>query len=347
MKTAVILPACDEATIIGETVRRVLSLFSPNQVFVIADHCQDGTAGVARKAGARVYERHDGLPGKGAAVAWLLKAAAEDLAGTEAAIVLDADSRFDVSLRLLVEALVRDADAAQAFVYPLAESSTSVTTQLAAYSEWLSQALDDRLRQRLGWSVPLRGTGMAFRLRVLNELAPLLRTRVEDLELTLLLASRRYYIAFVPEAIVVDPKPRVPEFLARQRARWLQGYREVWKIHGRLILRSLVRGGPDTWWLFSSMLLRPRTFVIVVKLGAFGILWVLSAHPVAHLLGIFLGLSLLVNALYYLLGLAIIPRSWRRPTARALLAAPAYLFVWTLALLLSIRSRLPWLRARD
>ncbi len=347
MKTTVIIPASDEEAIIAETVGRVRALRSPlGQVYVIADRCQDATAEAARNAGARVFERRGGLPGKGPALAWFLTVAADDLANTEAAVILDADSRPDDSLAVLIRALQEGADAAQAFVYPVLEKAAP-TVQLAAYSEWLSQAMDDRLRRRLGWPVPLRGTGMAVRLPLLREIGPFLRTRVEDVELTLLLALRGARIVFVPEAVVRDPKPRGLESLARQRARWLKGSWEIWRIYGRAVLRLLATGGPGTWWLLSAVLLKPKAFVIAAKVGAFVVLWGLSARRLFHVLWIVIGLSLLANVLYYLVGLAFVPRSWRSPTVRALLYTPSYLIIWVRALIWSLTSRLSWLRARD
>src|SRR5437868_11923578 len=157
LRSVIVIPAHDEAGTIGESVRWALQAASPaDRVCVIADHCADDTAARARAAGAHVYERADGPPGKGAALAWLLETAPADLASADAIVVLDADSRLHAgSLPALMRALDRGATAAQGFVRPVPDER-SIATLLAAYNEWLAQAFDDRLRQRLGWSVPLR-----------------------------------------------------------------------------------------------------------------------------------------------------------------------------------------------
>ena len=199
LRLAVLLPAHDEAAIVAATVQAARAAATPPAVvFVVADHCADATATVAQAAGARVFERQAGPPGKGAAIAWFLVAAADDLQAVDALAIIDADSRLQPgALDALGAALAGGALAAQGFVWP-EPADDSPAPMLAAYSEWVSQALDDRLRRRMGWPVPLRGTGMALPLALLRELAPRLQTRVEDVELSLLVLARGGHIAFVP-----------------------------------------------------------------------------------------------------------------------------------------------------
>ncbi|HLH23994.1 MAG TPA: glycosyltransferase [Chloroflexota bacterium] len=348
MRLAVLVPAHNEAALIAATVRAARAAAAPPAaVFVVADHCEDATAAAARTAGARVFERHEGPAGKGAAIAWFLRAAGDELASVDGLVILDADSRVRPgALAALGAALARGATAAQGFVWP-EPADASPAPMLAAYSEWVSQALDDRLRWRLGWPVPLRGTGMALPLPVLRELAPRLRTRVEDVELALLVLARGGHIAFVPEAVVVDPKPLGGGRVARQRARWLQGQREVWRAYHRLILRLLATGGPGRWWLLGALLVKPRTGIVAAKGAALLLVAPFATRPLGRRLAGAAAALLLVDVLYYLVGLAVVPPGWRGPMARALAQAPVYLVMWSRALLLSLASRERWLRARD
>lgn len=345
---AVLIPAHDEAALIAATVREArAAAMPPAVVFVVADHCNDATAAAARAATARVFERHEGPAGKGAAIAWFLAVAREELDRLDALVIIDADSRLRPgALAALGDALARGAVAAQGFVWP-EPADDSPAPMLAAYSEWVSQALDDRLRQRLGWPVPLRGTGMALPIPLLRELAPCLQTRVEDVELSLLLLARRGHIAFVPEAVVVDPKPVGGGRVARQRARWLQGQREVWRRYHRLILRLLLTGGPGRCWVLGALLVKPRTGVVAAKAATLLALAPFAARPLGRRLAGGAAALLLIDVLYYVAGLAVVPAAWRGPMGRALLHAPVYLAMWTRALLLSLASREGWLRARD
>jgi cellulose synthase/poly-beta-1,6-N-acetylglucosamine synthase-like glycosyltransferase len=347
MKLVILITARDESVIIGDTIRHARAAVPELPVYVVADRCVDATAARARAAGARVYERAADPPGKGAAIRWFLDTAKDDLAAVDALLILDADSRLHPGApERLAAALDAGAGAAQGFVWPL-PADDAPAGLLAAYSEWVAQGLDDRLRQRLGWSAPLRGTGMALRLPLLRELSPLLRTRVEDVELTLLLAGRGARIAFVPDAIVDDPKPVGATRAARQRARWLQGQREVWRAHGSLILRLLRTGHPGTVWLLGTLLVKPRTGVVAIKAAAClalaPFIWTSRGRRLAGCAGALLAL----DVAYYLVGLAVVPPAWRGRVARALLHAPAYVVMWGRALTLSALSRERWLRARD
>ena len=67
-KFAILVPAHNEAATIGPSVRTMLAMDYPEggfSVHVVADHCSDSTAEEARKAGAKVYERTEGLRGGG------------------------------------------------------------------------------------------------------------------------------------------------------------------------------------------------------------------------------------------------------------------------------------------
>jgi cellulose synthase/poly-beta-1,6-N-acetylglucosamine synthase-like glycosyltransferase len=346
MKLAILIPAHDERDRIEETVRRAREAAgSAAPVFVVADRCADDTAGRARSAGAIVFERPDGPPGKGAALAWFLDAAARHLEGVDALVVLDADSRLHAgSLEALARALDAGADAAQAFVRPVPDLA-SPSSLLAAFSEWTAQAVGDRLRHLLGGPVPLRGAGMAVRLDALCTAAPRLRSRVEDLELTLLLLDRRRRIAFVPAAAVEDPKPAGAGGVVRQRARWIQGHGEIVCRYPGLLFRLIAFRGPLTAWLVLSLLLKPKTFFLALRLLlTFGFL---STSPVLKIIGLVAAASVGIDILYYGTGFLTAPYAWRRPLAGALLRSPIYLVVWLAALARGIVSQEAWLSARE
>ena len=71
----IMIPAHNEVNVIKATVSRLLALDYPAHLFsihILADHCSDNTAEVARQAGAVVHERNEGpRTGKGAALSWL------------------------------------------------------------------------------------------------------------------------------------------------------------------------------------------------------------------------------------------------------------------------------------
>lgn len=58
-KFGIVIPARNEAEVIGDTIKRLLKSDYPRElfdIFVVADNCTDNTAEIARAAGAIVYE---------------------------------------------------------------------------------------------------------------------------------------------------------------------------------------------------------------------------------------------------------------------------------------------------
>ncbi len=353
-RLAVVIPAHDEAGVIGATVAAVCASDYPpprTAVHVIADNCTDATADTARAAGACIWERREAEPrGKAAALAWFLKTAANALADVDAVVILDADTRLAPNALTELARALDWAPVAQGCVQPRYADGATVAS-LAAYSEILSQAVDDVARAGLGWSAPLRGTGMALPPRLLAELTPRLRTSIEDSELSLLLAERGIPIAFAPRAIIGDPKPADAALAARQRARWLQGRFALYRAYGPTLLRLLVSGRPGDAALALTLGLRPKTFFLALKAGL-GV----GLSATARLGGQRRALSSLrlsgrlllvasgVDLAYYVLGLLAVEQPG--VYARVLLRAPLYGVMWLRGLKTALTSREAWLSVR-
>jgi cellulose synthase/poly-beta-1,6-N-acetylglucosamine synthase-like glycosyltransferase len=343
-KLAVVIPAHDEESVIGSTVARLRAQIPARDLFVIADNCTDDTAAVARQAGAQVWERHQpDEGGKGSALRWFLGAAAAELEQYDAIVVFDADTVVYESFWPHARAaLAQGAEVVQGFVQPLSDGSPA--GDLAAYSELLSQHVDDTARARLGWPAPLRGTGMVFRRQVLVDMLPHLQTKVEDIEMSLLLAAQGRSVVFVPEAIVGDPKPASARGVAAQRARWLQGQREVLQHHAGLVGRLLLSGRPAHISLVFANLLKPKTLVMLLKGLLLALAWLLPPGRARRYWAISAGLALIVDWVYYVAGLRVVETPGRY--ARALAQAPVYLFTWLRSLIVSLVSTNPWISAR-
>ncbi|MBI5713141.1 MAG: glycosyltransferase [Chloroflexi bacterium] len=368
MKITALIPAHNEEEVIAHTIAN-LRAANPDSIIVIADGCADSTAQRAEASGAIVFQRNalqtSEVLGKGGALRWLFST---DLAGLEDPrglfVIFDADStvtpNFFAEVRRVFEGGVQ---AAQSFVAPIipdaslrvfekqSQSETEIASQrtlamtvptLAAYSEILSQVFDDDVRSRLGWSVPLRGTGMAFRVELLRELLPHVHTRTEDIELSLLLAQRGVRVKFLRDAVVYDPKPRDAARVSRQRARWLQGQMQVWRSYWKMILHLLLRGA-EMGWLLSALLLKPKTFFIVLKF----VVGVVSLFlPIHFLLKLLFAFPFIAEIFYYGFGLMFVPSQDRSRYASALLRAPLYVVVWAQSLITAMRERDGWLSVR-
>ena len=97
-KNAVLIAARNESAVIANLLRSLSEQDYPKdkyKVFVVADNCTDNTAEIARREGARVYERfNDVEKGKGYALDYLIKTIKADFGEDEydAFIVFDADN---------------------------------------------------------------------------------------------------------------------------------------------------------------------------------------------------------------------------------------------------------------
>lgn len=349
LRFALIIPAHDEADVLAPTLRNLAGLAYPReawQVFVIADACRDETAAVARREGAVCLEKPGpGPQGKGRALHWFFERHGDQLDSFDVLVVLDADSRVEPSfLTTLADAFAQGAERVQARVQPILEA-THWASVLAAYSEWLSQEVDDRACRYWGWPVRFRGTGMAFRVDTVRGRPPVLRTKAEDAELTLW-GLRQGSVDFVPAAVVYDPKPATARGVVRQRARWLQGQGAILRHYGWDIVRLLGRGF-GTWACVFALLLRPKAWVGVFKWVLFGLTWLvpMPAEWLQTAGRIWLGAAIAVDVLYYGLGLLWADRPGLY--GKVLWRAPLYALLWLWSGVVALGSKRFWLRARD
>ena len=343
-RVAAIIAAWNEADVLDQTLASLAAATPPaDRVLVVADHCNDETAEVARRRGALLIRHDTGSPGKGAALAWAVAQSGAALADCPVLAVFDADTRvsplFFAEIRKAFRAGAR---AVQGYISPV-DVPDSPAIALAAYSEVLGQRIDSRLCAWLGGSVRLRGTGMALEAKLLSEILPQVRTQVEDIELTLLVAERGVRILSVPAAVVYDPKPANLMAASRQRSRWFRGQFEVLRVHPASV-RRLLRQGPRGWWLLQDIWLKPRTLIWTGLALAAGLacLFAFSPWSLGALLAI-VGLA----AVYYLGGLLLLPASQRRLYGRALPLAPLFAVMWLLSAITAWSSGRGWLRVRD
>ncbi|OGO14832.1 MAG: hypothetical protein A2Z14_00130 [Chloroflexi bacterium RBG_16_48_8] len=344
----VVILARNEASVIGGTLLALsIGLGPMDQMHVVADHCRDATAHIAHQAGANIYVRENGGPaGKGHALQWWLEQTSGEASPEDIIVVLDADSlvapNFFESIR---KRMFKGQKVIQTRVEPVVRTSSPVA-RLAAYSETTEQRVSDAFRSKMGWSVRLRGTGMAFRRGILEQVCGSLSTFVEDVEMTLQLGAQGCPIHFAHETYVADPKPVDQNGVVRQRARWMRGQVQVLKAYFTQILRLLARG-PAGWSLLSSVLLKPKTLLIPLKAALTFLAWIgaiFEATPLLISIAALGTLSLLIDGGTFIYGLRFAPN--RREAFFTLAIAPIYLVVWVKSLALSAVSGGVWHRAR-
>ena len=162
MRLLILIPAHNEEAVIERCLEAVEGdRRERDLVMVVADCCTDATVQIARSLGARVVERSETeIPGRAQArQAGLQHARALEW---DAVVMLDADSIVDPGFFDACErALSAGAPAAQA--RSESDGSHRLASQLSVVAFALQGITIPRGRDRLGFSVRLRGTGMAIR----------------------------------------------------------------------------------------------------------------------------------------------------------------------------------------
>lgn len=319
LRFLILVPAHDEEDVIGATLAAVAALPSPPeapQVVVVADHCHDRTATVAAAHGARVLERTEGAPGKGAALQWALGA----LTGRDdydVLLVLDADC---IPSRNLLEAVAQRMHAGARVVqtdYSVSNADASAASALRHAAFLLSNTVGPMGRDALGFSAGLRGTGMAFRRDVIERHGWLTSTLVEDHEQHCRLVADGERVAFAAEAGVRSPMPTSLRASRSQQLRWESGRWPLLRRWGVPLLASAVRERDIVRAEVAvSMLIPPQSLLLAGSLTVFWAAVALDAAPARRLAGT----SLFAQALFVLGALRV---AHAPPvTYRALVYAP-------------------------
>lgn len=233
----VVVPAHDEERVVANLVGDLFAQDHPADLFevwVLADHCSDATAGVATAAGAAVATREDGEGGKGAALGWFLER--HPLAG-RALVVLDADNRVppDLLTRFSDE-LDAGHHALQAYL-DVSNPDRSMVTVASALSYWASNRMVQLSRRNLGWTADLGGTGMCLTAEAIEAAGGFGTTMTEDQEMGVRLFEAGVSVVWLHDVKVADEKPAEAVVAVRQRARWASGRRAVARAHTARLLR--------------------------------------------------------------------------------------------------------------
>jgi cellulose synthase/poly-beta-1,6-N-acetylglucosamine synthase-like glycosyltransferase len=239
----IVIPAHDEASVIGATVNRLQTIDYPSHLFsihIIADHCSDHTAAAARRAGATVHERNEGpRSGKGAALSWLFQRILKN-EQCDAVVIFDADTRVD-------------ADFLRVMDFRLAKGEQVIQGQHVIRNPyqgwypalvWAMFLIDNRFqnlgRANLGWSAKNMGDSICFRVDILRELG-WGEGLTEDYHLRLKLLLMGIRIGYEPAAIGYGEAPLTWARAQAQRTRWLRGTHDASQQYAKRLLVEGIR----------------------------------------------------------------------------------------------------------
>jgi 1,2-diacylglycerol 3-beta-glucosyltransferase len=273
LRFAVIVPARDEETSIGETLASLRGLeYPPDRVepIVVADNCSDRTAKVAAGAGATVWERQGGeVGGKGAALAWALERLLAERPDVDAVVLVDADCTAAPNLLSAVEARLGAGASAVQAVYEVANPDASPAAALRYASFALINLVRPLGKATLGLSCGLFGTGMGFSRELLAHRPWTATSLVEDQEHHLRLVAAGERVAFASETWVRSAMPISLRRSRSQQRRWEAGR---WTLVRRWTPRLLGAGlrGRDATRIHSALepLVPPQSLLLAANAAA-------------------------------------------------------------------------------
>ncbi|MDP2340073.1 MAG: glycosyltransferase family 2 protein [Deltaproteobacteria bacterium] len=227
---AFVVPAHNEETGIGSTVASLLAVDWPRElvdIIVVADNCSDGTAVVARAAGATVLVRENKeLRGKGYALelgfAHVLKETRAD-----AVVVVDADTIASHNLLVCFATRIAAGAMAMQAEYGVRNLTASWRTELMALALAMFHTLRSNARERLSLSTGLRGNGMCFTRACLEQYPQKSFGLVEDVEQGLALGRGGVRIVAVFDAHVLGEMVSGGKASESQRRRWEDGRQKL------------------------------------------------------------------------------------------------------------------------
>ena len=321
----VLIPAHNEAQIIGETVRQALrQLAADARLLVVADNCVDDTARLAREAGAEVIERHDPtLRAKGYALAHGIAHLRHR--PPQAVIVMDADCRAeDGAFDVLARHTVATMRPVQSVFRMLPPAGAGRRLGMAAFAWAVRNHLRPAGLARLSLPCQLTGSGMAFAWPLLHRVDFATGNLVEDLHLGLQFARNGTAPTFQQAAIVTSQFAESREGQDSQRRRWEHGQLELIARHAPPLLWESLRRRNFALFVLVCDLCVPPLALLAIGIACYGIVgaallaWNPAGLPVAALGAV----AALAFALAVAIGWRVEGRAW--VSAAELLSAPLY-----------------------
>lgn len=272
-RCAVLIPAHNEEEVITQTIKSIQNQYYPNDlvdIYIVADHCTDRTALVAR--GERIagcWERQDSPSGsKGAALNWLLERVWGTGINYYAVIFFDADSCPD---KFFMTRLVRQLKPAN----PIVQGCVQVSNPHDGWYpklNWAIETVDKRLnqipRRNLGLSAKISGYGFGILSSFITD-HPFSTGLTEDYEYRLQLLGEGINVFYEPGAEVSSEAALNWNIGKHQHARWRKGIYKS-RRRFRVELFRLVLKKPDPALvdaLLQTLFPSYSTLIILVFVG--------------------------------------------------------------------------------
>lgn len=240
---AVAIPANNEEGVIEGTVRAIRAVDYPAglvDIYLVADHCTDQTASIARRTGAQVYERTTPeRDGKGPALAWLFERIFDSGQAYDAFVILDADTQLDSRFFSFMAARLEAGSQAVQGNHVIRNARAGWFPALT----WAMFRIDNRVqnlgRANLGFSAKNMGDSICFKPDIIRWLC-WGKGLVDDYSFRQDLLLHGVHIDFEPRAIGYGQAAINWKQARSQRSRWLMGtYQANQQTAGKMLKEGL------------------------------------------------------------------------------------------------------------
>jgi len=245
----IMIPSHNEEAVIGNLVSNLKELDYPNELYeicVIADNCNDDTAKIARKKGAKVIE-HFYLPGEPKGKPYGIKYAVDQYGNRitndfDALVIFDADNL--VSLNYLKEMnnhLLKGEKLIQCYLDSKNPADNLMTLGYAASYYYMNRTWQ-LAKYRLGLGNAVGGTGFCVDTKLFTEVGWTATSLTEDLEFTIQCALKGEKATWSHHARIYDEKPEKLKASMVQRLRWSRGHWDILFRYSGKLMKKIVKG---------------------------------------------------------------------------------------------------------
>lgn len=243
-KFMMILPAHNEASVIGALIESLQALDYPKElydIYVIADNCTDNTAQIAKDLGAIVYERFDEKKKtKGFAMQWFLNQKIKENADYDAFCVFDADNVVDKNfLNAMNKKLCQGEEIVQGYRDIKNPADSWISAGYALFY-WMMNRFYHLARYNLGLSPLINGTGFMVDFNLIKPTGWDTITLTEDIEFSLKNIAKGRKLGWATDAIVYDEQPTEFKQSWSQRSRWTVGHLQCMKYYTKDLAEGII-----------------------------------------------------------------------------------------------------------
>ena len=292
-KTAILIPAHNEADQIELVVKTAKKqLQNRDCLIVIADHCQDDTAEIARSAGATVIERIDEIDrGKGYALDCGLRYL-EKNEPPEIVVFLDADCLVAEKAIAQITCLASETQRPVQAKYLMEQAhDPTLKDRVSTFALQVKNRVRFLGLNRFGGHCLLTGSGMAFPWSAIQQASLVGAVNADDMKLTVDLTLENAVPTYCEGALVVGRLMK-DEDAQSQRTRWEHGHLQMISVEVPRLVKAFLKNPRFSLLLLAlDISIPPLSLLVMTWIVAIAISSVATFFGVSFLPTIILGIS--------------------------------------------------------